>query len=374
MKIEDFKLECFFEKYEFSAPYLLAQSDCEAMNIADLLAMEDGAKEEFMQLHLGYSESRGEEKLRKQIAAMYEGMEMEDILVFHGAQEAIFAYMNVMLGAGDHLITMFPSYQSFYAVARAIPSCEISFWQVRDDGEKWTVDFDELEKMIKPNTKVLALNSPHNPTGYTFTNEEIERIVKICQRHNLHLFADEVYKGLELDGKPRHHMADRYENCASLGVLSKAYGLAGLRVGWLACKDRDVLDRSVRMKHYLSICDAVPSEYLARIALKHGDELLAKNYAIVTNNIAIAKTFFKKYEHLFSPRPAMAGPVAFHKFTGDMPVDEFCHLAVEKKGALLLPQAVFEMKGGYFRIGYGRKSFADNLSVLAEFIEEEGLA
>ena len=147
MKIKDFKLECYFGLYEFTAPYLLTQSDCESMRTEELLAMEPGAQEGYLKQWLGYTETWGDPDLRRAIAGLYQSMSAENVLVFHGAQEAIFGYMNVMLDPGDHMIAMYPNYQSAYEVANSVPGCELSKWYVRDDGEKWVVDFDELESV-----------------------------------------------------------------------------------------------------------------------------------------------------------------------------------------------------------------------------------
>jgi len=293
MKISDFKLECYFGKYEFSAPYLLTQSDCESMHTEDLLAMEPGAKEEYMKQWLGYTETWGDPILRKEIACLYKDMSMENVLVFHGAQEAIFDCMNVLLASGDHMIAMYPNYQSAYEIANTIPNCSVSFWKLCDDGEKWTINCDELEALIRPNTKLLAINTPNNPTGYTFTNEEIEKICDICRRHNIYIFSDEVYKGLEMDGQKRNWLADCYDKAISLGVLSKAYGLAGLRVGWLVTKDVDLLNKLVKFKHYMSICDSAPSEFLAKVALKHSDELLKRSVDLIKENIKCVDSFLE---------------------------------------------------------------------------------
>lgn len=370
MKISDFKLECYFGKYEFSAPYLLTQSDCESMHAEDLLAMEPGAKEEYMKQWLGYTETWGDPILRKEIACLYKDMSMENVLVFHGAQEAIFDCMNVLLESGDHMIAMYPNYQSAYEIANTIPDCSVSFWKLYDDGEKWTINCDELEALIRPNTKLLAINTPNNPTGYTFTNEEIEKICDICRRHNIYIFSDEVYKGLEMDGQKRDWLADCYDKAISLGVLSKAYGLAGLRVGWLVTKDVDLLNKLVKFKHYMSICDSAPSEFLAKVALKHGDELLKRSVDLIKENIKYVDSFFERHKLLFSKRPITCGPVAFHKLLIDMPVTKFCRMAVEKKGVLLLPANVYDMDGQYFRMGYGRKNLPLALEKFEEFLAE----
>ncbi len=374
MKIRDFKLECYFGIYEFTAPYLLTQSDCESMTTQELLDMEPGAKEEYLQQWLGYSETWGNPELREIIASLHKTMKSENVLVFHGAQEAIFAYMNVLLDPGDHMIAMFPNYQSAYEVANSVPDCTFSKWMVRDNGEGWTVDFDELESLIQPNTKIIAVNSPNNPTGYTFTNAEIEKLCSICEKHGIYLFADEVYKGLEMDGEKRDWMADHYDRCVSLGVMSKGYGLAGLRVGWLVSKDTELLNKVVKYKHYLSICDSVPSEYLTKVALKHNDEILARNTKIIEENIKVADAFFDKYDYLFEKKPISCGPVAFHKLLIDMPVKEFCQMAVDKKGVLLLPSSIYDMDEQYFRMGYGRRGVPEAIAKFEEFLIENGFA
>lgn len=374
MKMHDFKLECFFGKYEFTAPYLLTQSDCESMTARELLSMEPGSEEGYLNQWLGYTQTWGDPKLRELVASLYKDMTADDVLIIHGAQEGIFAYMNVMLEEGDHMIAMYPNYQSAYEVANSVPGCCFSKWMIRDDGEKWTLDFDELEQMIQPNTKLIAINTPNNPTGYTLSNEELDRLADICYRHNLYLFSDEVYKGLELDGQKRDWAADHYEKTLSIGVMSKAYGLAGLRVGWMVSKDHELLEKCVKFKHYMSICDAAPAEYLSKIALRHSDALLARSLSIIKENKKMADAFFARYSDLFDPKPLSAGPVAFHKFKLDMPIEDFCQLAVDKKGVLLLPSHIYDMESPYFRMGYGRKGFAESLKKFEEFLIEEGFA
>jgi len=372
MKINDFKLEVYFGKYEFTAPYLLTQSDCESMEINDILAMEPGSAEDFLKMRLGYTETWGDPELRTMVADLYEDMTEENVMIMHGAQEGIFGFMNVMLDEGDHMIAMYPNYQSAYEVANSVPNCEFSKWYVKDDGEKWVVDFDELEALIKHNTKLIAINTPNNPTGYTFTNQELKKLGEIAEKHDIYVFSDEVYKGIEMDGEKRRWMADVSDKGISVGVMSKSYGLAGLRVGWLVSKDLEVLEKNVRFKHYMSICDAGPSEFLTKIALKHSDEILQRNLDIIKKNVALADKFFDKYPKVFSKRVAPAGPIAYHKLLLDMPISEFCNEAVTKKGVLLLPSDIYDFEGNYFRMGYGRADFSESLAMFEEFLIENG--
>ena len=369
MKINDFKLEVFFGKYEFSAPYLLTQSDCESMKIGELLRLEPGSEEKLMRGWLGYTEVPGDPELRGLVSKLYKNIKENEILMHTGAQEAIFAYMNVMLEKGDHVITMFPAYQSLYEVANA-EGCEVSPWNLKQADQGWTIDFDELESLIRPNTKLIAVNSPNNPTGFTFSEEELKRLCAIAAKHDLYIFADEVYRGLNLDGIDKPWICDLYDKAVSLGVLSKSYGLPGLRIGWLATRDKQTLEKVTKFKHYLSICNSGPSEILSIVALKHSDELLQRSLGIIKGNLAIADDFFAKYPHLFRNNRPMCGPIAFHEIKIEQPVEDFCEDLVQKSGVLLLPANQYSFKGQYFRMGYGRRSFEKCLNIFEQFLIE----
>lgn len=164
MKIRDFGLEIFFGRYEFSAPYLLAQSDCESLSIRELLALEPGAQEGFLDTWLGYSENDGAPALREAVSGLYTQCGPENVLLHVGAQEAIFGALNVLVEPGEHVICQFPTYQSLYEVARAA-GCELSLWPLHQGEDGWYCDLDELERLITPKTRLLVLNTPNNPTG-----------------------------------------------------------------------------------------------------------------------------------------------------------------------------------------------------------------
>lgn len=372
MKIDDFKLEVFFSKYEFNAPYLLAQSDCESLTVAELLAYEPGAEERLLSGWLGYSETEGSPVLRGLIAELYETMKPEDVLMHAGAQEAVFAFMNVALSSGDHVITMTPAYQSLYTVAQAV-GCEVSDWRLRPDGKgRWLLDFDELKNLIKPNTKVIVVNTPNNPTGYTLTTDEIDELIAIANTHGLYIFSDEVYRGLNLDGEKRPWLADIYDRAISLGVLSKAYGFAGLRLGWVATKDKDLLDKMGKYKHYLSICNSVPSELLGEVVLRHGEALINRSLEIIKRNLAIGDAFFAKYPERFTNYRPQCGSVAFQEIKlTDESIGEFCEKLVAKAGVLLLPASVYDYDGSFVRMGYGRISYGECLARLEDYLVKE---
>ncbi len=369
MKLDNFKLEVFFGKHEFTAPYLLTQSDCESMSVNDVLAFEPGAKEEFLNGWLGYTEVAGDPKLRETIAKLYSEMTPENIIVHVGAQEPIFNFMNVSLDKGDHIISQFPIYQSLYSVADNI-GCQVSKWEIHHNGTGWYMDFDELEAMIQPNTKVISVNNPNNPTGFIFSEEEMKKIAEIARKHDIYIISDEVYKGLEHDGVKRPWFADLYEKAISVGVMSKSYGLAGLRTGWIATRDEDMLGKMMKMKHYTTICSCSTGEFLSTVALKHSDEILDRKMEIIKENLKLAETYLTRYPDLFEYNRPMAGPIAFHKVNVDMPIREFVDKVVEESGVLLLGADIYDYDGQYFRMGYGRKNFPKSLEVFEEYLKK----
>ena len=367
MKINDFKLEAFFNRHEFSAAFLLCCSDCESMTMAELLALEPGAREAFLGYRLGYGESPGDPELLAEIAHTYASVDEGGVLEFAGAQEAIFAFMNCALKKGDHLITMFPAYQSAYEVARSI-GCEVSAWHLQEQDSGWNADIDALAKLIRPHTKVIAINSPNNPTGFALSAAQTRAIAALAAESGLMVFSDEVYSGLEPPGRQPPALADIYDNAFSLNVFSKAYGLPGLRIGWVASQNKAFLAKMLKFKYYTSICSAIPSQKLALIAIKHREQIFAKNRRIISENLSYADAFFHKHAALFKNNRPMAGPIAFHKLNSHIPVEEFCSDLLQQKSVLLAPGSLFDKEGNYFRMGYGRRSFKAALDALDEYV------
>lgn len=375
MKVRDFALEVFFGRYEFSAPYLLAQSDCESMSIESLLALEpDGeeARRDFLHTRLGYAENDGLPELRHAVAGLCGNLGAQRVLLHTGAEEAVFNAMNVLLEKGDHLICMFPAYQSLYEVGRAL-GCEVSFWPFHQTAQGWALDPEDLDALIRPNTKAIVINTPHNPTGYALSAAELREICALAATRGIWLFADEVYKGLEPEGAAAPWSCELYERGVSVGVMSKAYGLPGLRIGWAASPDAGLIAKMSRFKNYLSICCAAPSEALALLALRHGPAILARNRAIISENLRISDAFFSRHADLFVYNRPRSGPIAFHKIRISTPIREFCETLARESGVLLLPGSVYEVDGPYFRMGYGRRSFGENLARFEAWLADKKL-
>lgn len=368
MKIRDFLLERYFAKYEFKAPYLLCNSDCETFSVQEILDL--GEEIDLGNLRLGYTEPMGHPGLRDEIAKLYQNTDPDDIIVTAGAEEAIFIFMNVALEPGDHIICMWPAYQSLFEIAHSI-GCEVSPWKLREE-ESWEPDLEELEALIRPTTKAIIINSPHNPTGYLMSKEKFTAVINICRERELYLFSDEVYRNLEYYEAQRLPAAsDVYRKGVSLGVLSKAFGLAGLRIGWIAAQDQTLLQKFAAFKDYTSICNSAPSEFIATAALKSRAHLLERNLEIIMQNLVLLDEFFSQHEELLTWVRPFAGSIAFPRILIDEHVEDFCVKLVEERGVLLLPGNYYDAGDKHFRIGYGRKNFAEGLEIFDDYLKSK---
>ena len=366
MQIPAFKLERYFARYEFNVKYVLCASDCESFSIRDLLAFEPEAAEPFHQHWLGYTESQGSPSLQREICNLYDNIEPQQVLVHTGAEEAIFLFMHAVLDAADHIIVHWPCYQSLFEVARSIGS-QVTLWQAREKNG-WSLDPDELQQHIRPNTKAVIINTPHNPTGYLMPPEVFQEIVRICREKDIILFSDEVYRESEYRREDRLPAAcDLGENTVSLGVMSKTYGLAGLRIGWVATQNADIYGRMAALKDYTTICNSAPSEFLAELALRHRKKLVARNLEVISRNLALLDQFFSRHPDRFAWQRPKAGSIGFPQLIGQ-DVNEFCKDLVKTSGVLLLPGTLYDDPGNHLRIGFGRKNFPDALGPLEEYI------
>jgi len=366
MNLPPFKLERYFAKYEFIIEYLLCSSDCEAMSIADLLAMEEGAAEKFQNVWLGYTESQGGPTLRKEICKLYETIQPEDILVHTGAGEAIYLFMFAAFKEYDHVIVHSPGYQSLAEVARAA-GCEVSPWRAREEND-WALDLDELRGLLRTNTRAIIINTPHNPTGYLMSRADYVAVNQIAKENDILLFSDEVYRESEYDPAARVPAGcDLGEHAISLEVTSKTYGLAGLRIGWVATKNRKIYDSMAALKDYTTICNSAPSEYLAEVAMRNRQKLVTRNLDIIENNLRTMEGFFSRHIDLFSWVRPRAGSMAFPRYlAGD--VESFCDEVVREVGVLLLPGSVYDDAGNHFRLGMGRKNLPQAVNRLEEYL------
>jgi aspartate/methionine/tyrosine aminotransferase len=371
--MRNFALEVFFSKWEFAARHHLTASDAQSMRVSDLLAMatpDDRAR--FDSLHLGYTETFGAAPLRSAIAATYDAIRPDQLLCFAGAEEGIYVAMRVLLGADDHAIVITPNYQAAETIPLGI--CAVSGVAL-DETADWALDLDRVKAALRPNTKLISINFPNNPTGAIPSRAIFDGLVALCRDRGIWLFSDEVYRLIERDPACRlPQVADVYERGISLNVMSKSYGLPGLRIGWLACQDSAFLAGCERYKHYLSICNSAPSELLAEIALKAREPILARNRGIVAANLDRLDDFFPRYPGLFDWRRPDGSCVAFVRYRGADGVEAFTERLVSEAGVLLLPSSIYRSELGQvpadrFRIGFGRSAMAAGLDAFADWLD-----
>lgn len=368
MRIADFTLERYFARWEFAVGSVLCASDVQGYGMAELLALADDESRGLWDgLTLGYTESTGHPLLRREIAALYTGIEADDILVFAGAEEAIFCLANVALDPRDHAIVTWPGYQSLYEVARAA-GADVTLHELREAAD-WAIDLDLLRRQVTPATKLIVVNAPHNPTGMLPDRATFDGVVAIAHEAGAHLVFDEVYRFLEFDAADRlPAAAEATDRGVSIGVMSKSFAMAGLRIGWLASHDRELLARCAAFKDYTTICSAGPSEILGLIALRARETVLARSRGIVAANLVRLDAFFAEWPDRFAWVRPRAGSVGFPRLTvPGVSIDDWAAGLVEAQGVLLLPGSQFGYGGNHFRIGLGRTDLPEALDRLETY-------
>jgi aspartate/methionine/tyrosine aminotransferase len=370
--LPDFRLETYLSKWEFAARYHMTASDMESLTVAELLAMatpED--RSAFDQVRLGYIETFGTPALRAAIAATYQGLVPEDVIAFAGAEEGIFCAMHALLDKDSHAVIVTPNYQSSETLPLSI--CATTGVALREQ-ENWALDLDEVRAALRPNTRLILVNFPHNPTGKVVDRATFDGLIALCVERGIHLFSDEVYRGLERRAEIRlPQAAEIYDRGISLNVMSKAYGLPGLRIGWIACKDRALLSRMERIKHYLSICNASPSEHLAIIALKARERILARNLALIDMNLRAMNDFFSEFSEVFDWQLPDGGCIGFPRYKGKDGVETFCRRLAEEIGVVVLPASIYRSAltptpTDRFRIGFGRTYVPEGLAAMRAWL------
>ena len=370
MTIRPFQLERFFARHEFSAPHLLACSDCETMSIGELLHLAGQPPEALMDVRLGYTESQGDPALRATIAGFYDSISPDHIVVTNAPEEAIFLTMWSLVRPGDHVVVQTPCYQSLAELAR-FRGAAVQPWAMSETPARWQIDLNRLGDLVTPDTRLIVVNFPHNPTGYLPTAQQFQDLIAIAARWGTWLLCDEMYRGLEYDPAQRlPAAADCYPRAVSLWGMSKAFGLAGLRIGWVATQDRALVESLLTRKDYTTICSSALSEVLARIALQNATALIERNVSIIRDNLALVRAFMDRHAEQFAWRAPLAGPVAFPRLR-EGSAAAFCRAALEKAGVLLAPATLFDFGDAHCRWGLGRRTFAAGLAALEAYLARE---
>jgi len=373
-----FLVERFFAKHEFSAQYMLGSSDAESWTARELLELaasrgDSNAQHEWADLALGYTESAGHPDLRRGISQLYGEPIGADQVLCVVPEEGIFLTMTALLEPGDEVIAMMPAYQSLYEIARAKGCVVRPWWADYEAGRGWSFSLDKLRKLLaigKERVRMVIVNIPHNPTSWMPKPDEHHELVSICQDNGFLLFSDEIYWGMaRMESKEHVSSCTRYNKAITLGGLSKAYGLPGLRVGWLATSDAQILAKLQQAKDYTTICGSGPSEILAIIALRHGDAMLARAWNLARAHRQHLESFCGEFSDLFEWAPDSAtGLMTFVVLRGwaaNMGAQRFADWCVQVSSCVMVPSDCFDMPDPpAVRFGLGRRNFPEALAAL----------
>jgi aspartate/methionine/tyrosine aminotransferase len=367
--MKPFKLERYFSKYEFNVPYLMCASDFEPLTQQELLAMADAETSKLWQnLSLAYTETAGHPLLRQAIAGLYEKIVPEQVLVL-APEEGIFIALQALLAPGDHVVAIWPGYQSLHEIPRQL-GCTLSFWKPEKKNYP-RFSITRLKTLLRKETRLLIINFPHNPTGAMLDKADLEELVHLAAERGLTVFSDEMYRFLEYDSKDRQPgLCDLLPKAVSLGGLSKGFGLPGLRIGWLATQDHKLWLKMAAWRDYTTICNSAPSEILGLIALRNREKITAQHRKTILANLELLDGFFNKYRDQFEWYRPRAGSIALPALKGKRDATRFCADLVKQQGVLLVPGKVFGCEANRFRIGFGRKNLPQALEQLARYLKK----
>jgi aspartate/methionine/tyrosine aminotransferase len=368
MQITPFRIEEYMGKYEFAAKYLLSSSDAESQTIGELLALEPGAHDAFLKHWCGYTESAGAPWLREVLATMYTEIHPDQLVVVSAAEEAIFLFYHALLTPDDHAIVETPCYESALTIPVSTGAA-VSEWR-RKPSNGWTHDLSALESLIRPNTRAIYINSPHNPTGLLMPRSIFNAVLKLASRHGIYVFSDEVYRELEHDPSTRLPAAsDLYDRALSLSSVSKSYGLPGLRLAWLASHDVAFLQKVISLKHYTTICASAPSEFLTALVFRHRQKFVDRSLEIVLRNLPQLNAFFARHPDVFRWTAPNASTIGFAHFKPQWDVQDFCETVVREASVMLLPGTVYD-EPSHIRFGYGRCNLPEALAQFESWLSK----
>ena len=365
MKIAPFLLERWMTRHETNVQFDIAESGILPLSTNDLLDFEPPAEraatvERLLSLPLGYSEACGTRELRDMLAATYTRGDASHVLVTTGAIEANYLLYNVLLSAGDHVIAPYPAYQQLYEVPRAI-GCDVSLWHVGPE-TGYRYDVDALAAMLTPKTKLIVVNTPHNPTGAMLSPSDAARVYALAESVGAVVIGDEAYRWLDVPGGEPFAgpMFDRGPLGISVGTLSKPFGLPGLRIGWIAASPA-VVEQCWGLRDYITLSPGKLNDALARLGLKHREAIVARNARIIEANLRAASQWIAERPYL-SWTPPRGGLLALIKYDRDVPSLELADRLAIEQSVMLAPGSAFGYER-HLRLGIGQRPdiFAEGL-------------
>lgn len=355
MKIEEFGIERWMDLYENRCRYNLAETCVESLTVAQLLQLA-GKKEslmsELLPMKLTYGAITGSERLRELVASLYVNQTKDNVLITHGAIGANALVYEALIEAGDHVVAVSPTYQQHHSIPKSY-GADVSLWHLKEE-LGFMPDLNELKAMVNTKTKLIAINNPNNPTGALMDKAFLSQVVDIARSCDAWLLCDEVYRGIDQQGEGfTESVADMYEKGISTSSMTKAYSLAGLRLGWIVCNEA-LLKYCLTRRDYNTISVGMLDDYFAVMALEVKDKILARSRDIVHRNLTILDEWINSEPRMSYVKPA-SGTTALLKYDFNISSWDFCVRLVESTGVMLSPGSVLNMEG-YLRLGYANNT------------------
>ena len=372
MKIRDFGVEIWMNRYENHCELNLAETCVESLTVAELLDMagkKDDILSELLPMKLTYGSIEGSERLRNLIAGLYENQMMENVVVTHGAIGANALVHETLVEPGDRVISVLPTYQQHYSIPESF-GADVKILKLAAE-HGFLPDLEELSRLATPGTKLICLNNPNNPTGSLMDRDFLARVVEIARACGAWILCDEVYRGTDQEGDGMTaSIADLYEKGISTGSMSKTYSLAGLRLGWIV-GPKDLLHAVSIHRDYNTISVGMLDDHFAAIALENRDTILARSHAITRTNLAILAEWVEG-EPLISWVKPKSGTTALLKYDLPMSSEAFCTKLLQTTGVMLTPGSAMDMEG-HLRIGYtnGEAVLHEGLKRISAFLRQE---
>ncbi|WP_281561487.1 aminotransferase class I/II-fold pyridoxal phosphate-dependent enzyme [Thalassomonas sp. RHCl1] len=349
----------------------LSNSCAQALTVAQLCQLAD---KDLAELPLTYAPLSGSVALRQEIVHFHQTLNRKsypfdesNVLTFCGAQEALAAIYTSLLSPGDEIVVFTPNYPSLVTMAQAM-GVKVNAIPLQVSGS-WRMETEQLVAKMNDNTRLIVINSPHNPTGSIIDSEAAKQVLASAKKHHCYLLADDVTQASNYNDLSLAHDYLSYEKSLVVGVMSKSFGLAGLRIGWVLSGDKSLLAKLLSVKAYGSICTSAVDEQLALMALKYSDNILARNNRIISDNINHFQRFVDSNAGLFSWQPPQAGIMTLVSSHLERPVSNWAPELARKYKVLLLPANLFGVEGEYFRLGLGQLNFPRALSLLQDFVD-----
>lgn len=372
MKITPFAVEEWMNAYEMGAKYNIAETCVDSVSMDELFTLCGEDKEafwrEFSARRLTYGDIEGAPAFKEGICKLYRSVTPEEVVTTHGAAGANHHVFYSLVEPGDRVISIMPTYQQLYSIPEGY-GADVQVMKLRQENG-YLPDMEELRALAVPGTKLICINNPNNPTGALMSTELLKEIVAVARDCGAYILCDEVYRHLTQKDQWCESIADLYEKGISVSSMSKVFSLAGLRLGWIATHDKEVIKALLSHRDYNHICCGMFDEALAAVALRHSDAILSRNRGIVRENLAILDAWVQQEPRIRYHKPE-AGTTAMLYYDLDIPSYEFCTRMYHESGAFVTPGDCFEEPFS-MRIGYAcdKETLEDGLAAMSAFIRK----